>query len=281
MSRTNEEILEDYAKYYVNLKDIIQEDVVILITNRTHRLHYFRGFKLHTDLSALGDELGNDEPKVRAMKTDKVLSYVVDRVDLFGFPFLSIDYPIHNDDGEVIGCIGIGKSLEKEQLVEDISQGLASTFEQVNASLQEVAAGSQSLSQTIQNIAVSANETSAKIQEINNVITAITDISTHSNLLGLNASIEAARAGEHGRGFAVVAEEMRKLAEQSKNSAKTVTGILVDMKMSIENIASTIEQVSNIAENQAAATQEITAAMEEVGDNSQTLVKAVKINRTE
>lgn len=281
MSRSNEEILEGYAQYYAYLKDILQEDVIILITNRTHRLHYFPGYKLNVDLSVLGDEIMDDDPKIKAMNADKIQAYVVDRVDIFGFPFFSVDYPIHNDAGDVIGCIGVGKSLEKEQKVEEISQSLAATFEEVNASLQEVAAGSQDLSQSIQNIVASASETSTKIQEINHVITAISDISNHSNLLGLNAAIEAARAGEHGRGFAVVAEEMRKLAAQSKNSATIVNGILLEMKSSIEKIASAIDHVSNIAENQAAATEEITAAMEEVGDRSLTLVETVKINRTE
>lgn len=65
-----------------------------------------------------------------------------------------------------------------------------------------------------------------KVEEVKNIIQAILTISSQTNLLALNASIEAARAGEAGKGFAVVAEEIRKLSEDTRESANKITNII-------------------------------------------------------
>lgn len=89
---------------------------------------------------------------------------------------------------------------------------------------------------------------SDKSRSIGQIVESINSIAVETNLLSLNASIEAARAGEAGRGFAVVAEEIRKLADQSAQSAGQIQVI-------IDDIIDTTSSVVNIAK-EAAATVE-------------------------
>ena len=85
-------------------------------------------------------------------------------------------------------------------------------------------------------------ELSAKVKDIITIVSTVESIAEQTNLLALNASIEAARAGEMGRGFSVVAEEIRKLAEDSKQAVNTINSSL---KLFTQGVNSMVEQVND------------------------------------
>lgn len=129
-------------------------------------------------------------------------------------------------------------------------------------------------------------------KEIGNIVETINQIAEQTNLLALNAAIEAARAGEHGKGFAVVADEVRKLAEQSRQSTEQIasliggiqqntahavramekgtkeveagTAVAHDAGEAFQHILSSVEQAVGEMQEISAATEEISASTEQV-----------------
>ena len=105
------------------------------------------------------------------------------------------------------------------------------------------------------------NETS---QKIGNIISDIEDIASQTNLLSLNASIEAARAGDAGKGFAVVADQIRKLAEQSTQSA-------VDTRQLIESSLAEVEEGNKAAQRAADSIESVVDGIKSIAETSQEL----------
>lgn len=121
----------------------------------------------------------------------------------------------------------ISKSTRNMGQISSDTEKLSSSGLTMVEELMEISNGTRTSSIEVGKL---VNEVNKSMEQITSISEAISGITKQTNLLSLNASIEAARAGESGRGFAVVADEIRKLAEESKNSAEEIKLIICEIQ---------------------------------------------------
>ncbi|WP_410510577.1 methyl-accepting chemotaxis protein [Nodosilinea sp. E11] len=124
---------------------------------------------------------------------------------------------------------------------------------------------------------------SEQTSQIGGISGLVSDLANQTNMLALNAAVEAVRAGEHGRGFAVVSGEIRKLADQSKQSAQKINALVADIQTAINSTVmvtdegtKTVEEGVKIAAETANAFAGVTDAVNDVVLNSQQISLNVK-----
>jgi len=249
------------------------EDVMLGVSDTEKIIHYVPGKTL--DAAKAGDPLVPGDGMYEAVTRKQVIRTYVPR-EVKGVPFRSVVMPIKGDDGEVIGSIGAGWSLDKQEKIIDAANHLSASLEQISASIGDVTERAQALAsiqESIVELMAAMRQNAEKTAEISRLIN---DISDQSHMLGLNASIEAARAGEQGRGFAVVASEIRKLAQNSRDGVKIIEASMKELMQSIEVIYEKMNEISEMVNGQAAATEQITASIQELTVLAETLLNTAK-----
>jgi len=131
---------------------------------------------------------------------------------------------------------------QKARLVADTAQKAAQISQAGRKSVEDTMEGIERIREQMGQIAESIVRLSEQGQAIGEIIATVNDLSEQSNLLAVNAAIEAAKAGEHGRGFAVVAQEVKSLAEQSKQATAQVRSILGDIQKATSSAVLSTEQ---------------------------------------
>ncbi len=139
-------------------------------------------------------------------------------------------------------------SNQKAQYVAEIAQKTAQASEIGKKSVGESIEVMSRIREQMESIAESIVRLSEQSQTIGEIIASVNDLAEQSNLLSVNAAIEAARAGEQGKGFAVVAQEVKSLAEQSKQATAQVRSILGDIQKATNSAVMATEQGSKAVE---------------------------------
>ena len=147
----------------------------------------------------------------------------------------------------------------------------------VNETLKELAEISIKTQQSVDEVQEKTTATNKSVLEIRSATDMITEIASQTNLLSLNASIEAARAGEAGRGFAVVADEIRKLADQSGESAARISAIIKELIDNSNNSVAIMNQMSEIMGQQNAHLDETKNVFSSLNQEIDSVAGAVDI----
>ncbi len=135
-------------------------------------------------------------------------------------------------------------SSQKAKTVSDTAQKAAQIAQAGKTATDETVQGMNRIREQMSSIAESMMRLSEQSQAIGQIVATVEDLAAQSNLLAVNAAIEAAKAGEHGKGFAVVAQEVKSLADQSKQATAQVRTILTDIQKATSSAVLATEQGS-------------------------------------
>ena len=264
-------LLDAYVKIAPSLHKLMQEDMSISVYDTEKLLIYIPATTFNLNLRP-GEPLVDGDILSTAIKGNKEMAATVPK-EIFGVPFASRVIPLHDEQGRVIGGVGVAMSIERANQLHDVAEKLSSIVENTVDSLEDLTRSAFDLANRVSGVSDQMKEVSSGADQIGEISKVVKGVSEQSNLLGLNAAIEAARAGEAGRGFSVVADEIRKLATNSKENVTQIDEIIKGIGEAINNLNTAFAGITEFVDHQVSSIQEISTIVQDIGKSSQTLLQ--------
>ncbi|MCY9590555.1 chemotaxis protein [Paenibacillus chitinolyticus] len=273
-AQTQHELIRAFVKVAPLLSSLNHDDITIGIYDTEKLIINIPGKTFSLNVSP-GDPLMEGDIVTNAIRNNTPLTAVVPK-ELFGFPLAARAIPLHDEQGRVIGGVGMGTSLEKANKLFEMAESFSAIVEQTTASIGDISQSVSNLTDRVTDVTHQMQDVSSSAQQIGKISAVVKEISDQSNMLGLNAAIEAARAGEVGRGFSVVADEIRKLATSSKENVDQINGITKNIQELLLRLNHAFSDIYTLTDTQSKAIREFSATIQEISTKAEDLAQVAE-----
>lgn len=257
-------ILQSFTEMAAYIPMFMNEPVSVAITNRETFIYNQPCKEIPVSFELGAPFVPGSTPLMVIESGKRMVREVPEKV--YGIPFVSYAIPI-KQNGEVVGCLMIAKSIEVVKTVRQTIENLSSEIEQISLAANDVTEGVQESTENNQEILRLMQLLLQETERMNHILELINKLSNSTKILGLNAAIEAARAGEAGKGFAVVAKEIERLSGNTTQAAKEIGDVLSSIEGKVQNISQRSQETTDNFTEQAAALEEIVATIQDLSEN--------------
>lgn len=251
------------------------ETMIVAITDTDRFLSYLPGRELDVGIK-IGDPVAPEGSTHQAIRNGcKIVAEISG--EGHPIPYIAVTVPIF-DKGHVIGSFATGYPLRRERELRIMSQEAAASMQQTSASIESLLAAAKALAANAQVLNDLAGQTSHTAKKADEVADYIKDVANSTQLLGLNAAIESAHAGDFGKGFSVVAQEIRKMAANNKDAAKSITTFVHGLQNAIGDVASQANELGALSQELTASLQEISITVNRLAEMANRLLDLSEVN---